>query len=305
MNNTNQDQEINWLKAEIFLKGPILNRTTLMELMNKYNAEIRHNHNELNLNGIKRLLTSKYTLLKEIRILHKSNVVIRYIPTYLSVSPLEISLSIAGKKAYLSHLSALYMHGLTDLNPTEIYINEEQSPKPINKKNAVLTQEKVDKAFAKPVRTTSNKATFIHNNVSYSVTILNGKNTNYLGVTSLENSKTSSRVRVSSIERSLIEATVRPNYSGGVKQVLESFERAENLISILKLTRLMDRFSYIYPYGQSLLFYAKFAGYSVEKLTNISKISPDKHINFYLDHQIINPKLEEESKVFYPGDLDY
>lgn len=297
-------QEIEWLKAEILLQGPILNRTLLMNLLHKYNSEIQHHNNELSLSRIKRLLISKYHLLREIRILHKDKLVIRLIPTYINVSPVEIALSLTGKRAYLSHLSALYMQGLTDLNPTKIYINEEQSAKPINKKNAILTQEKVDKAFSKPVRSTSNKATFIYNDITYSVTILNGKSTNYLGVTSLETSKTSTIVRVASVERALIESMVRPNYSGGVKQVIESFSRAENFISILKLKRLLDKFDYIYPYGQTLFFYAKYADYSLEKLKRIADMFPDRCINFYLDHQLINPKLEKESKVYYPEELD-
>ena len=50
---------------------------------------------------------------------------------------------------YLTHGSAVFLHGLTDQLPGRIYVNYEQSPKP---SGAGLTQEGLDRAFSSKQR---------------------------------------------------------------------------------------------------------------------------------------------------------
>lgn len=303
-NNDNSKKNINWLKEEAYLKGNILNRSSLMDILSKYRKEILKDEVDLSLTSFRNLLVIKLKLFIELKILHKDKVVKRLVPTYTDVSPLEIALSLATKKAHLSHLSALYVNGLTNLTPKSIYINEEQTPKKTDTKNSILTQKKIDLAFSRPVRATTNKASFIYKNISYSVTILNGKYTNYAGVKTYENEMFSKRIRASSAERALIESVVRPSYSGGVKQTLDSFERALNIpISINKLKTLLKKFNYIYPYNQAIYFYMIHSYYPqdmIDKFTTINKISD---LKFYLDHQLINLKLDKQAMVYYPDDL--
>ncbi|QPI45381.1 hypothetical protein [Weissella paramesenteroides] len=296
---------VNWVKEQAQINGNILNRSDLLKILDNYQQTSFKNAQRMTLHKLKKMLVFDLQLFDELRIVHKEKVKTRLVPNYIEVDPIEIGLSLAGKKAYVSHLSALYVQGLTNLSPKDIYINEEQTPKTINKENALLTQTKVDKAFARPIRTTSNLATFTYKNIRYSVTILNGKNTGYVGVTNKEHLGFSKRIRVSSVERALIESTVRPGYAGGVKEVLWAYERAysDEQVSVNKLCRLLNVYNYIYPYKQAIYFYMQYSGFDQDSLEKVKPSNGEAKIKFYLDHQLINPKLDERSMVYYPKEL--
>lgn len=295
-------RQATWVKLSAQKYGNILNRSSLLSMLK--NLEQDFPNSKINLGQLNYILIHKLSLFKELKIIHKSNPVKRLIPTYTEVSPLEIALSLVGKKAFLSHLSALYVHGLTNLIPTYIYVNEEQFPKPVNKSNAILTQNKIDRAFIRPVRATTNIATFLYKNTAYNVIILNGKSTNNIGVIRFDGTNFTKGVRVSNPERALIEAVVRPNYAGGTKETLAAFERGKDtLISINKLMAQLKKFNYIYPYEQAVYFYAKHAGYSQSQLELIKARFRKSQINFYLDHQMVNLTLDNDAKVYYPKEL--
>src|ERR1700728_2765442 len=58
-------------------------------------------------------------------------------------TPFEAALSV-GRGGYLSHSSAVFLHGLTDQLPHRIYVNREQSPKPASEEP--ITQGALAKA---------------------------------------------------------------------------------------------------------------------------------------------------------------
>ena len=60
------------------------------------------------------------------------------------VSPFELALDLR-KHSYLTHSTAVFLHGLTDQIPQTVYVNAEQSPKP--KPRGGLTQASLDRAF--------------------------------------------------------------------------------------------------------------------------------------------------------------
>ncbi len=66
------------------------------------------------------------------------------------VSPFRVALSMH-KGSYLSHGTAVFLHGLNDQISRLIYVNQEQSPKP-RPDAATLSQESLDKAFARKQR---------------------------------------------------------------------------------------------------------------------------------------------------------
>ena len=82
----------------------------------------------------------------EIRSPNYSEVVRRY--AWRRVSKFRLATSIR-PNSYLSHGTAVFMHGLTDLVPKTIYINKEQSPKPSNGR---LSQRGIDLAFSRKQR---------------------------------------------------------------------------------------------------------------------------------------------------------
>src|SRR5690606_18073009 len=79
--------------------------------------------------------------------------------------------------SYLSHLSAAYVHGLTNLVPRVYYTNKEQAPKAA-RAQAALTQDAVTSAFAKAERGTGLEYT----DQRIAVVLLAGKATNRLEV---------------------------------------------------------------------------------------------------------------------------
>ncbi|MBM6642316.1 hypothetical protein JRY13_14040 [Lacticaseibacillus paracasei] len=302
----NENQDI--LKLLTTKYGNVLNRSTLINMLSSFRNDYGVSIN-VSLNGFIWLLTERTNLFERVSVLVKGKLIRRYIPTFIDggISPYEIALSLANtKKAYFSHLSAMYINNLTNLEPTTIYVNSEQSPKPANKENAVLTQRKVDAAFSRPVRTTSNIASFQYQKNNYNVVLLNGKSTKYTGVMSFRPMGFSKEVRVADTERTLIEATVRPSYSGGVSEVLSAYRRARiQRISVNKILGYLNQMNYIYPYIQPIYFYTLNSGFNLKQLSRVKERMEERNsgINMYLDHQMIGPVLEKKANVYIPSSI--
>ncbi|MCU1268965.1 MAG: hypothetical protein JWN74_259 [Acidobacteriaceae bacterium] len=194
---------------------------------------------------------------------------------------------------YLSHGSALWAHGLGG-SEQQIYVNHEQREKPPNDSN--LTQEAIDRAFQNQPRHTKS----IYKLGECAITILNGKNTNRRGVKRI-NAPGTGALDVTSLERTLIDVAVRPQYAGGVCRVLDAFIATRDRISVPRLARDLEALDYTYPYHQAIGFYLKCAGYSAKDQRLFSRIST--HFDFYLCYGMSKPLLDPEWRVYYPSDL--
>jgi predicted transcriptional regulator of viral defense system len=196
------------------------------------------------------------------------------------------------KNAYLTHGSAVFMHGLTDEIPKTVYVNYEQSAK--NPPAGKLTQEGIDRAFANRQR----QSKLIYDYDSYQIVILSGKHTGRLEVSAMKGNG-NELLDVTKLERTLIDITVRPAYAGGVVQVLEAFKAAKDKISANTLVATLKKLDYIYPYQQAIGFYMERAGYSEQQWSRLLKLKSS--FDFYLAHGLpAKKKYDERWGLYYP-----
>jgi len=234
-------------------------------------------------------LLLKKTKLKAHKFSFPSRQFVRY--TWGDVSVFQLALSLK-ERAYFTHYTALYLHNLTDQIPKTIYINVEQSKKTFNK--TTLSQEKINFAFSKSQRISKNIAPFS----DYKICLLNSKFTDMLGVIEIV-LPGEGKLFVTDIERTLIDITVRPVYAGGVYEVLNAYKRAKDKVSVNKLSALLKKLNYTYPYHQAIGFYLDKSGvYSETQLKLLRKY--DFKYDFYLTYQMKQVEYSKKWKLYYP-----
>lgn len=202
----------------------------------------------------------------------------------------QIIASIA-KHSYFSHQTALYFNNIASSMTNTIYLSHEQSYK--ENPGSTLKQENIDSAFLQPVRTPRMTGKF----QSKEIILHNGKFTNDAGVVF----HPEFNVRYTSLERTLLDITVRPNYAGGVKSVLKAFKKAKPLLNTKTIISLLDDVDYIYPYHQALGFYLDSAGYEWKEFAVLEE--RPKELDFYLAHKMGRIDYSERWKLYFPEGL--
>jgi hypothetical protein len=205
-------------------------------------------------------------------------------------TPFAVALSLR-RSSYLSHASAVFLHGLTDQLPQRIYANREQSPKP--ESDSEITQAALDRAFKQQQR----EAHYIVSGPGYEVVLLNGKQTGRLEVGVLPGPQ-GEPLEVTKLERTLIDITVRPLYAGGVYQVLEAFRAAKERVSVGALLATLKKLHYRYPYHQAVGFYMERAGYGEALLGRVERL--DMALDFYLTHGLRRHAYSRRWRLFFP-----
>lgn len=217
--------------------------------------------------------------------------VVRY--AWSEVRPYELGLSIR-KGAYLSHGSAMFLHGLTDQLPKTIYVNQEQSPKPLPATS--LSQEGIDRAFARPQRQSS----FVLQWADWRYVLISGKFTDRLEVSTLRG-PSGELLDTTKLERTLIDISVRPAYAGGVFQVMTAFREAQSRASAKVLVATLKKLEYVYPYHQAIGFYMTRAGYDRRALDLLRRLG--LKFDFYLTHGLTQKEYDPEWRLYYPKGL--
>jgi predicted transcriptional regulator of viral defense system len=207
-------------------------------------------------------------------------------------TPYELALSLR-PRSYLSHGTAAFLQGLTDNQPEFVYVNQEQSPK---EKSGSLTQAGLNRAFSGKQR----QSRFIVTHNKTRIMLLSGKDTDRLGVKEITETQ-GDMLELTNLERTLIDITVRPGYAGGTENVLYSYGRAIEKLSVGRLTEMIEELDYVYPYHQAIGFYLQRAGLDLKSLSSLRKL--ESKYDFFLAHGMKKTKFDSEWRIYYPADL--
>ncbi len=216
---------------------------------------------------------------------------VRY--TWGKVSEYQVALSVK-PRSYLSHGTAIFLHGLTDQIPKTIYVNQEQSPKPLP--SGEMTQSSIDRAFSNQQR----KSAYVLEYEQWRIVLLSGKNTGNLGVAKVPG-PLQEQLDVTNIERTLIDIAVRPVYAGGVFQVLEAYKSARDRVSVNTLIATLKKLNYVYPYHQVIGFYMQRAGYEEKRYARLKSLG--LNFDFYLTYGVKEPEFDHQWRLHYPKGL--
>jgi predicted transcriptional regulator of viral defense system len=208
-------------------------------------------------------------------------------------SRFEIALSLR-PGSYLSHGTAAYLNGLLEVPPSTVHVNKEQSPK---RQRGSLTQEGLDRAFHSRPRQSAMAYTDEHGG---RYVVVAGKNTRNFGVV-VRKGPMGERLRVTRLERTLVDIAVRPVYSGGAAEVLRAYQAARDQLSIPRLVNSLRRLRHLYPYHQAIGFYLDRAGYTAQALEPFRQ--PGLSYDFYLTHGMGERAYSRDWRLYYPRDL--
>jgi len=211
------------------------------------------------------------------------------------VSLLQVAVTLR-PQCYLSHYTAMRIHGLTEQIPKTMYVNAEQTPKP--RSAGRLEQNRIDLAFRSPMRKTS----LVAQVDDVRVCLLNGMHTGELGVIrqdTVDDYQLSAQgLRVTGLERTLIDIAVRPAYAGGVFEVLKAYRNARGAVTISQLVKMIRELNYVYPYHQAIGFYLERAGYSSKECSLLAQFPQE--FDFYLTHQMREKGYSDRWRLFFP-----
>jgi predicted transcriptional regulator of viral defense system len=196
---------------------------------------------------------------------------------------------------YFSHYTAVKFHGLTEQLPKTTYLTIEQSVASISK--GEMNQAAIDRAFNGAPRTSTN----IAESKDFRICVVAGRNTGNLGVIEQVVVPDAGPLRLTNLERTLIDITVRPVYAGGVFEVAKAFELAKDKLSVNALTAMLKKLKYTYPYHQAIGFYLERAGYKSNLIDLLRKLPMD--FDFYLTHQMGTTEYVKAWRLHIPKGL--
>lgn len=282
----------------------VLNSTSIRQI---YKALYKSGHllQKASLSSFREyLLSPEADLFKELHLFREDDgkEIVRFIPRNLPVSPYAVALSLF-PHAYLSHYSALYLHELTLNVPKPIYVKSRRMrDRSYPPEQGDLTQAKLDSAYSVQARTTKNIYTFDYEGTTYEVYLLEKSAEVDKGIIKISTPHAPIDVPISSIEKTLIECTIKPNYSGGVGEVLNAFRRARGTLKVLRMMQLLKDGHYLFPYEKNILFYMDRAGYSQQQKTLVRERSRSdkKGLVTYLEKNMHEKLLDPDIGIYYP-----
>lgn len=189
------------------------------------------------------------------------------------------------KDSYYSHYTAVRIHGLTEQLPKTVYLSHEKrrGETPHKEAPTLYPQEKIDEAFQRPPRMSSNQVELEEEGIR--VMLLETTYQEGLGISAGEvnfGGDRPLRLRYTSLERTMIDIAVRPFYAGGVFEVAKAFENAKGQLSVNAMRAMLKKLRFGYPYHQAIGFYLERAGYRSSHVDLFMRDPMER--DFYLTH---------------------
>jgi hypothetical protein len=144
------------------------------------------------------------------------------------------------------------------------------------------------------------QSAFIFRYKEHEIVVFSGKHTRGPEVRALPLA-TGAKVRVTSLERTLIDVTVRPRYAGGVAHVLEAYRRARHDVSVPNLIATLQKLDHVYPYHQAIGFYMERAGFPSKHFARLKELG--MNWDFYLAHDMRTTAFDAGWRLHHPKGL--
>ncbi|MBC7435819.1 MAG: hypothetical protein H7332_07095 [Bdellovibrionales bacterium] len=220
--------------------------------------------------------------------------------TWGDVPVLEALLGLV-EDSYLSHYTALRIHGLTEQLPKTIYFTKEKSSNSAFNRDAneLYDQSAIEAAFSHPPRVSKNELELAKEQVR--VVMLESAYQGGLGVTNGEVNWGGARplkLRYTSLERTMIDVVVRPFYAGGVFEVAKAFENAKTTLSVNAMLAMLKSMAFGYPYHQAIGYYLERADYKPTVVELFRRLPMER--DFYLTHNMGKTAYNSRWRLFVP-----
>lgn len=186
---------------------------------------------------------------------------------------------------FFSMSTALNMQNLSTYKEENIFISKELTPK--HESKVVLFQDNIDSAFKKKYRITKK----IGKHKNHNLILLDPKHTDNYEVIVVN------KMRVSSINRALVEMIINIQYFRSIENLLEIFKPLANKIVPNKVFLVLKRMNLIYPYYNSVGFFLELLGVEEKELTDFkANISP---LRFYFEKRKERYDFNAQWNVYY------
>lgn len=189
------------------------------------------------------------------------------------------------KNSFLSMSSALNVQGLSTYRDEFIFASQELSLKQCV--DSSLLQENVDKAFRKEYRRTHSVGKLKNK----TIILLSPKYTDQYQVIDYKG------LRVSTINRALVEMIVNVQYFRNAQEIIDVFQTIKNRIDIDTVFDVVKQFDFIYPYYQSVGFYLEKIGFTKDELKKFKEMV--SNIKFYTEKSKENYSYNEYWNMYY------
>jgi hypothetical protein len=200
-------------------------------------------------------------------------------------------------KCYLSHFSALYFNNLINQRPMVHYLSMDlHNPR---KRDDDFNKLAMIQSFMKSPRITTKKGSYEKNTFYFLE-----KNRGGIGVRELRilQDDVDYNLRITDIERSLIDAIIAPHYSGGLLTVIAAVRNAT--IDIAKLKDTYDSLSLTYAYWQRVGFILEVAGH-LDTSGEWIKYFGKPEMEFFVDHGFRDSwRINKRWNVRYPQGIE-